>query len=135
MSINLCKLIDLPKVIDSRGVLTIIESEYAVPFEIKRVYFLNDVPLGAQRGVHAHKELQQVIIAINGSFDVILDDGKNSKKVHLNKPYQGLYLCPMIWRELNNFSQGAVCLVLASNHYSKEDYYFNYAEFNKHCLK
>jgi len=135
MSINLCKLIDLPKVIDSRGILTIIESEYAVPFEIKRVYFLNDVPLGAQRGVHAHKELQQVIIAINGSFDVILDDGKNSKKVHLNKPYQGLYLCPMIWRELNNFSQGAVCLVLASNHYSKEDYYFNYDEFNKHCLK
>lgn len=135
MSINLCKLIDLPKVIDSRGILTIIESDYAVPFEIKRVYFLNDVPLGAQRGVHAHKELQQVIIAINGSFDVILDDGKNSKKVHLNKPYQGLYLCPMIWRELNNFSQGAVCLVLASNHYSKEDYYFNYAEFNKHCLK
>lgn len=135
MSINLCKLIDLPKVIDSRGILTIIESEYAIPFEIKRVYFLNEVPLGAQRGVHAHKELQQVIIAINGSFDVVLDDGKNSKKVHLNKPYQGLYLCPMIWRELNNFSQDAVCLVLASNHYSKEDYYFNYAEFNKHCLK
>ena len=128
-SVDLCAIVDLPKISDPRGNLTFIESQHHIPFEIQRVYYLYDVPGGAERGGHAHKELEQLIIAISGSFDVVLDDGENKKRVHLNRSYSGLYVCPMIWRELTNFSSGSVCLVLASNKYDEADYYRDYDEF------
>ena len=122
-------MVSLPKISDPRGNLTFIESGNHVPFEIQRVYYLYDVPGGSERGGHAHKGLHQLIIAMSGSFDVVLDDGVNKKSVHLSRSYNGLYVCPMIWRELDNFSSGSVCLVLASNKYDKKDYYRDYAEF------
>ena len=125
MSINDCKIIDLPKIGEPRGNLTFIEGQRHVPFDIKRVYYLYDVPGGAERGGHAHKALHQLIVAISGSFDIVLDDGKEKKRFHLNRSYYGLYVCPMIWREMDNFSSGAVCLVLASNLYDEADYYRN----------
>ena len=128
-SLDQCQLIDLPKIQDPRGNLTFIEGGNHVPFDIQRVYYLYDVPGGAERGGHAHKDLHQLIIAMSGSFDVILDDGKDKKRVHLNRSYHGLYICPMIWRELDNFSSGSVCMVLASNHYTEDDYYRDYAAF------
>ena len=102
-----------------------------VPFDIQRVYYLYDVPGGAERGGHAHKGLHQLIIAMSGSFDVVLDDGFNKKRVPLSRSYNGLYVCPMIWRELDNFSSGSVCMVLASNRYDEEDYFRDYADFLK----
>lgn len=129
MSLNDCKMIDLPKIHDPRGNLTFIEGGSHVPFDIQRVYYLYDVPGGSERGGHAHKALHQLIIAMSGSFDVLLDDGMEKKRVHLNRSYNGLYVCPMIWRELDNFSSGAVCMVLASNKYSESDYYRDYPEF------
>lgn len=129
MSIDLCRIIELPKISDPRGNLTFIESNIHIPFNISRVYYLYDVPGGSERGGHAHKELSQFIIAMSGSFDVILDDSKKKKSIHLNRSYYGLYICPMIWRELNNFSSGSVCMVLASNRYEESDYYRNYNEF------
>ena len=129
MSLSKCKIIDLPKISDPRGNLTYIEGGRHVPFEIKRVYYLYDVPGGAERGGHAHKGLHQLIIAMSGSFDVILKDGKQQKRFHLNRSYCGMYVCPMIWRELDNFSSGSVCMVLASNLYDEADYYRNYEEF------
>ena len=129
MSIEECKVLSLPVVHDRRGNLTYIESLKIIPFEIKRVYYLYDVPGGAERGGHAHKQLHQLIIAMSGSFDVLLDDGKDKKKFHLNRSYNGLYICPMIWREINNFSSGSVCMVLASTFYDEQDYYREYAEF------
>ena len=122
-------MIALPKITEPRGNLSFIEGGNQVPFDIKRVYYLYDVPGGAERGGHAHKELHQLIIAMSGSFDVVLDDGKNKKRVHLSRPYIGLHLCPMIWRELDNFSSGSVCLVLASIKYDEDDYYRDHAEF------
>ena len=130
-SLDQCRIIELPKIADPRGNLTFIEGNSQIPFDIKRVYYLYDVPGGGERGGHAHKELSQLIIAMSGSFDVILDDGENKKRVHLNRSYQGLYVCPMIWRELDNFSSGAVCLVLASNLYSEEDYLRDKHDFMK----
>lgn len=129
MSIDQCRLVDLPKISDPRGNLTFLEGGVHAPFDIKRVYYLYDVPGGAERGGHAHKELKQIIIAMSGSFDIVLDDGKNRKRVHLARSYYGLYVCPMIWREMDNFSSGAVCLVLASNLYDEEDYYRDYHDF------
>ena len=129
MSIEKCKLIDLPKISEPRGNLTFIEGGRHVPFDIKRVYYLYDVPGGAERGGHAHKDLHQLIVAMSGSFDIVLDDGRQKKRIHLNRSYYGLYVCPMIWREMDNFSSGAVCLVLASNLYDEADYYRNYQEF------
>ncbi len=129
MSINNCKIIDLPKIHDPRGNLTFIEGNNHIPFDIKRVYYLYDVPGGAERGGHGHKALHQLIIAMSGSFDIILDDGIEKKRIHLNRSYQGLYVCPMIWRELDNFSSGSVCMVLASNIYDESDYYRNYDDF------
>jgi dTDP-4-dehydrorhamnose 3,5-epimerase-like enzyme len=127
--IGLCKLIDLPVIHDPRGNLTFIEGERQVPFQIRRVYYLYDVPGGAERGGHAHKELEQLVVAMSGSFDVVLDDGRELRRVHLNRSYFGLYVCPMIWREINNFSSGSVCMVLASNLYDESDYYRDYKEY------
>ena len=129
MSLSECRIIDLPKISDPRGNLTFIEGERHVPFEIKRVYYLYDVPGGAERGGHAHKNLHQLIIALSGSFDVILDDGTQKKRFHLNRSYYGMYVRPMIWRELDNFSSASVCMVLASNLYDEADYYRDYDEF------
>ncbi len=129
MPLENCRLIDLPKIHDPRGNLTFVESNNQIPFAIERVYYLYDVPGGSERGGHAHKELHQLIIAMSGSFDVVLDDGREKRRVHLNRSYNGLYVCPMIWRELDNFSSGAVCMVLASNKYAESDYYRDYAEF------
>jgi len=129
MSLQNCRIIDLPKILEPRGNLTFIEENQHVPFPIQRVYYLYDVPGGAERGGHAHKALHQLIIAISGSFDVVLDDGHAKQRYHLNRSYYGLYVCPMIWRELDNFSSGSVCLVLASNHYDEDDYYRDYAGY------
>jgi len=129
MSVNRCVVLELPKIEDPRGSLSFIESGCHVPFEIKRVYYLYDVPGGAERGGHAHKALHQLIIAMSGSFDVSLDDGQEKRQFHLNRSYYGLYVCPMIWRELDNFSSGSVCMVLASNYYDEGDYYRDYSQF------
>ena len=128
-SIHRCQVIELPKISDPRGNLTFVESNRHILFPIQRIYYLYDVPGGSERGGHAHRDLHQLMIAISGSFDVHLDDGREKKTVHLNRPYQGLLICPMIWRELDNFSSGAVCLVMASNYYDERDYYRNYDEF------
>jgi len=129
MNLAHCRLIDLPKIQDPRGNLTFIEGGIHVPFDIQRVYYLYDVPGGAERGGHAHKGLHQLIVAMAGSFDVVLDDGREKRRFQLNRSYYGLYVCPMMWRELDNFSSGAVCVVLASNRYDESDYYRNYDEF------
>jgi dTDP-4-dehydrorhamnose 3,5-epimerase-like enzyme len=131
-TINDCRIIDLPMIqSDRKGNLTPIHNNMQIPFAINRVYYLYDVPGGAERGGHAHKELQQLIIAITGSFDVVLDDGYEKKRFHLNRSYYGLYVCPMIWRELDNFSSGSVCMVLASNYYDEPDYFRDYEVFLK----
>ena len=124
-----CRIVELPKISDPRGNLTFIEQRDHIPFEIKRVYYLYDVPAGAERGGHGHIALCQLIVALAGSFDIQLDDGRVKQTFHLNRPYQGLYVCPMIWREINNFSSGAVCMVLASNLYDESDYYRDYKQF------
>lgn len=124
-----CRLIELPKIHDPRGNLTFVEGGNQIPFDIKRVYYLYDVPGGSDRGGHAHKTLAQFIVAMSGSFDVVLDDGEAKQRFHLNRSYFGLYVCPMMWRYLDNFSSGAVCMVLASTRYDESDYYRDYAEF------
>jgi dTDP-4-dehydrorhamnose 3,5-epimerase-like enzyme len=129
MSLIDCKIIDLPKISDPRGNLTFVESGHHIPFDIKRVYYLYDVPGGAERGAHGHKELQQLIIAMSGSFDVILDDGHETKCYHMNRSHYGLYVAPMMWRDITNVSSGAVCMVLASAFYDESDYFRNYNEF------
>ena len=129
MSILDCKLIDLPKITDPRGNLSVIEGGIHIPFDIKRVYYLYDVPGGSSRAGHGHKELQQLIIAMAGSFDVIVDDGFERRKIHLNRSYYGLYVPKMMWREVENFSSGGVCLVLASTVYDPSDYYHDYDNF------
>ncbi len=129
MSLNQCKLISLPKISNPKGNLTFIEGRQHVPFAIQRVYYLYDVPGGAERGGHAHKDLQQLIIAASGSFDITLDDGRKKHTWHMNRPYIGLYVPTMIWREITNFSSGSVLMVLASNRYDEADYYRNYADF------
>jgi hypothetical protein len=129
MGLQDCRTIELPKIHEARGNLTFIEGGRHVPFDIRRVYYLYDVPGGAERGGHAHRELSQLIVAMSGSFDVVLDDGSSRKRVHLNRSYQGLFVCPMIWRELDNFSSGSVCMVLASNLYDEADYFRDYDAF------
>jgi dTDP-4-dehydrorhamnose 3,5-epimerase-like enzyme len=131
MSINHCKIMELPKISNAQGNLTFIEGNSHVPFDIRRVYYLYDVPGGAIRGGHAHKDLHQLIVAMSGSFDIVIDDGNEKRRFHLNRSYQGLYICPMIWRELDNFSSGSVCMVLASNLYDEDDYYRDYDSFMK----
>ena len=129
MSLIDCKLIDLPKINDPRGNLTFIEGGRHVPFDIKRVFYLYDVPGGADRGGHALKKCHQFLIAMSGSFDVILYDGKEKQRIQLNRSYHGLIIPPMIWREMDNFSSGSVCLALASAVYDADDYYRDYNEY------
>lgn len=129
MNVSACHIVDLPKISDPRGNLTFVEGSRHIPFDIQRVYYLYDVPGGAERGGHAHKGLHQLILAMSGSFDVVLDDGNTKKRFHLNRSYYGLYVCPMIWRELDNFSSGSVCMVLASNKYDESDYFRNYDDY------
>ena len=126
-----CRLIDLPRIAEPRGNLTFVENGRQIPFDIRRVYYLYDIPGGAERGGHAHRRLQQLLIAIAGSFDVVVDDGRKRQRYHLNRSYFGLYLPPMTWRELDNFSSGSVCLVLASTLYDAADYYRDYDEFKR----
>jgi len=127
-----CKLIQLPRIFGERkGTLTYIYGREHVPFEMKRIYYLYDVPGGAERAGHAHKELKQVILSVSGSFDVLLDDGISKKTINLNRPYYGLYIPPFIWRELINFSSGSVCLNLASLPFSENDYIRDYDQFIK----
>ena len=131
MNIENCQLVDLPRIKDQRGNLSFIEGGHHIPFEIQRVFYLYDVPGGAERGGHAHLKLEQFIIALSGSFDVVVDDGAGKKRVHLNRSYTGLYVCPMIWRELDNFSSGSVCMVLASNRYDEADYIRDYDAYRR----
>ncbi|MEW6434112.1 MAG: WxcM-like domain-containing protein [Myxococcota bacterium] len=127
--VNGCRLIELPRINDPRGNLTFIEGDRHIPFKIARVYYLYDVPGGESRGGHAHRQLQQLIIAMSGSFDVLVDDGENKRTFTLNRSYVGLYIPTMIWRELVNFSSGAVCTVLASHPYEEADYIRDYSQF------
>lgn len=126
-----CRIVNFPKITDVRGNLSFIEENKQIPFEIKRIYYLYDVPSGATRGGHAHKQLEQIIIALSGSFDVILDDGINQKTFFLNRPHYGLYIPPGIWRELENFSSNSVALSLVSNLYDESDYIRNYDTFKR----
>lgn len=126
-----CNIILLPKIHNRAGNLTALENNKNVPFEVNRIYYLYDVPGGEDRGGHAHIELQQFIVAVSGAFDVLLDDGLNKKFMHLDRPYIGLHIVPGIWRELVNFSSGAICLVLASHKFDTEDYLREYNEFLK----
>jgi dTDP-4-dehydrorhamnose 3,5-epimerase-like enzyme len=135
MGIENCTILELPRIGDPRGNLTFVEGGKHIPFDIRRVYYLYDVPGGAERGGHAHKALHQLIIAMSGSFDIHLDDGFGKKTIHMNRSYNGLYVCPMIWREIDNFSSGAVCMVLASDYYDEQDYYRNYDTFVKNAMK
>ncbi len=129
MHVEDCQVINLPKIADPRGNLTFVEGRKHIPFEIKRVFYLYDVPGGESRGGHAHRKCQQFIIAMSGSFDVVLDDGRMRKTITLNRSYYGLYIPSMIWRELANFSSGSVCMALASEPYDEKDYFRDYDEF------
>ncbi|QDQ26262.1 WxcM-like domain-containing protein [Chitinimonas arctica] len=129
MSIDLCQIIELPKIHDPRGNLTFIESNNQIPFDIKRVFYLYDVPTASDRGAHAHKTLHQFLVCLSGSFDVAVDDGSNKKIIHMNRPWQGLHIPPMIWASEINFDAGSVCLVLASALYDESDYYRKYEEY------
>lgn len=129
MPLKDCRIIELPRIQDPRGNLTFIESGRHIPFDIKRTYYLYDVPGGASRAAHGHKTLHQLMVAMSGSFDVNLDDGFEKKLFHLNRSYYGLYIPPMMWRDIDNFSSGSVCMVLASTHYDENDYLRNYADF------
>jgi WxcM-like, C-terminal len=123
------ELISLPKLTDPRGNLTFVEGTKHIPFEVERVYYLYDVPSGEARGGHAHHKLQQLIIAVSGSFDVLLDNGYERRTITCNRPFQGILMKSLVWRELNNFSSGAVCLVLASMVYEESDYIRDYEKF------
>ena len=126
------KLVDLPKIVDPRGNLTVAEGLKNVPFDIKRVYWLYDIPAGEGRGGHAHKQIKQLLIAVSGSFHVTLDNGKEKQTYLLNHPYQALLIDTGIWRTLDDFSSGAVCVVLASDWYEEEDYIYDYNDFLKY---
>lgn len=129
--VDACRIIALPRFTDARGSLSFVEAEVHVPFEFKRIYYLYDLPEGTERGAHAHKALHQLMIPLAGSFDVVLDDGTRRRRVRLVSPDQGLYIRPMIWRDLENFAAGSVCLVVASERYGEDDYFRSYDEFIK----
>lgn len=124
-----CSILELPKIHNRAGNITPIDNSNNIPFDVKRVYYLYDIPGGETRGGHAHKKLYQLLVAASGSFDVLLDDGVNKKIINLNRPYLGIFIVPGIWRELINFSSGAICLVLASLKYDPQDYIRDYTEF------
>lgn len=124
-----CHMVAFPRVADPRGNLSFVEGNRHIPFDIRRVYWLYDVPGGAERGGHAHRGLEQVVIAMSGSFDIVLDDGTISQRFHLNRSYAGLYIPSMIWREIDNFSSGSVCMVLASEPYDEADYIRDHGDF------
>lgn len=128
-----CRIIALPRFEDPRGNLSFVEGERHVPFAIRRIYYIYEVPAGFGRGAHAHKQLEQLFIAMAGSFDVVLDDGTQRVRHTLSRPDQGLYVAPMMWRELENFSPGAVCAVLASAPYDEADYIRDYGDFLRAC--
>ena len=130
-SVYECSIIELPRIENPAGNITPVHGSLNIPFDIARVYYLYDIPGGITRGGHAHKKLQQLIVSASGSFDVMLDDGINKKTVTLNRPYYGLYLPQMIWRELQNFSSGGICLVLASLSYDEQDYIRDYSKFRE----
>lgn len=130
-SIDDCKIIDLPKIKDPKGSLTFIESEKHIPFKIKRIFYIYDVPTGENRGSHAHYTLKEFIVCVSGSFDVNLDDGKQKKVIHLNRPWRGVLIPPMTWLSYGNFDAGSVCLVAASDFYKADDYIRDYDEFLK----
>jgi len=129
MDVDKCTIVELPRFADERGSLSFVHAGEHVPFNFERVYYLYDLPMGAARGAHAHKALHQLMIPIAGSFDVILDDGVRKRRVYLSKPYEALYICPMIWRDLRNFTAGSVCMVLASDKYNEADYFRSYDDF------
>jgi WxcM-like, C-terminal len=129
MDLKQCSIINLPKIVDPRGTLTFLEGGRHIPFEVKRVFYLYDVPGGAERAGHALKRCHQFLIAMSGSFDVSVFNGKEKEKFSLNRSYYGLHLPPMFWREMDNFSSGSVCLVLASECYSEDDYYREYKDY------
>jgi hypothetical protein len=129
LSLNQCRIIELPKIADPRGNLTFLEADRHVPFGIKRVFYLYDVPGGADRGGHALKSCHQFLIAMSGSFDVVVYNGKDTQRFHLNRSYYGLHLPPMFWREMDNFSSGSVCLALASEPYNEKDYFREYKDY------
>ncbi len=131
MFISSCQLIDLPKIADPRGNLTFLEGSVHLPFDVKRVFYLYDVPTGASRGAHAHKKLEQFLICLSGSYDVEIDDGISKEVIHLNRPWKGLYIPPMIWAAETNFDPGSICLVLTSSLFDEADYYRNYDDFIK----
>lgn len=128
-----CNILKLNKIHNRAGNITIIEGKRNIPFDIKRVYYLYDIPSGEQRGGHAHKQLRQLIIAASGSFNVVIDDGTNKKIIRLDRPDYALIVQPGIWRELNEFSSGSICLVLASEIYSETDYIRDYESFINYC--
>ena len=129
MPLSDCRMINLPKITDPRGNLTFVESERHIPFEFKRVFYLYDVPGGTTRAGHALRTCHQFLVAMSGSFDVLLDDGSQKERYHLNRSYFGLYIPPLIWREIDNFSSGSVCMALASDFYDEADYYRQYEDF------
>jgi dTDP-4-dehydrorhamnose 3,5-epimerase-like enzyme len=131
LALDECRIVNFPKVTDYRGNLSFIEGQNQIPFDIKRVYYLYDVPSGATRGGHAHKELQQVVISLSGSFDVVLDDGHTRRSFFLNRPHYGLYIPPRVWREIENFSANSVALSLVSQVYSESDYVRSYDQFKR----
>jgi hypothetical protein len=129
--IHNCNVVEMEKNHNPAGNITVYQNGSPQPFDVKRIYYLYDVPGGSERGGHAHKELHQLIVAASGSFDVIIDDGRNKKIIQLNRPYYGLLVVPGIWREIVNFSSGAICLVLASHKYREEDYLRDYNAFTE----
>ena len=131
MTIKECKKIDISTRKDSRGDLSFVENLVHIPFEIKRVFYLHGIPKGTERGGHAHKDLTELIVCLNGTFDLYLDDGINKKQFHLDSPTKGIIVTSMIWREMKNFSESSVCMVLASNFYDESDYFRDYDKFIK----
>lgn len=131
VSVDDCRLVQLPKHMQESGSITVVENNRELPFAVKRVYYLYDVPGGEERGGHSHKQLYEFLVAASGSFDVVLDDGEHTRTVTLNRPSYGLLIVPGIWRVLNNFSSGSVCLVLTSDYYDEADYIREYSDFKK----
>jgi oxalate decarboxylase/phosphoglucose isomerase-like protein (cupin superfamily) len=129
MSLERCRILNLPKITDHRGNLTFVEGGGHIPFEIRRIFYIYDIPSGEQRGAHAHKSLEQVVVCLSGGLDVCLDDGYCQRVVRLNRPWLGLYIPPMIWASEGNFDSGTVYLVLASEHYCEADYHRDYDHF------